>query len=167
MPMKQVAVEEAMEMAKPERISLVIGADEAGKPNLMPATWFMRTSGKPPLLAISLRKERHTFSLINARKEFVLALPGPGMEKVVSHAGSHSGRKEDKFAVLGLAALPASKIGVPLLDGAAANFECKVVSTHETGDHVIVVGEVVAAHSGGTPSVLIHIGNYEYRVFQI
>jgi len=167
MSMKKVAVEEAMELAKPERISLVIGADKAGKPNLMPATWFMRTSGKPPLWAVSLRKERHTYALINARKEFVIALPGPGMEKVVSYAGSHSGRKEDKFAVLGLKTLPASVVGIPLLDGAAANFECKVVSMHETGDHIIVVGEVVAAHSGGTPSVLIHVGNYEYRAFQV
>jgi len=167
MPMKLVPVEQAMEMAKPERISLVIGADEAGKPNLMPATWFMRTSGKPPLLAVSLRKERYTFGLISARKEFVLALPGPGMEKLVAYAGSHSGRKDDKFVSQGLTALPATQVGVPLLDGAAANFECRVVSTHETGDHVIVVGEVVAAHSGGTPSVLIHVGNYEYRVFQV
>lgn len=166
MPMKKVEVEVAMELAKPERISLVIGVDAAGKPNLMPATWFMRTSGKPPLLAVSLRKERYTAGLVLAKKEFVLALPGPGMEKVVSYAGSHTGRKDDKYSSLGLVALPASQIGVPLLDGAAANFECRVVSTHETGDHVIVVGEVVAAHSGGTPSVLIHIGNYEYRVFQ-
>jgi len=167
MPMKPVAVEQAMEMAKPERISLVIGADEAGKPNLMPATWFMRTSGNPPLLAVSLRKERYTYGLIVARKEFVLALPGPGMEKLVSFAGKHSGRKEDKYEALGLVSIPATRISVPLLDGAAANFECKVVSFHESGDHVIVVGEVVAAHSGGTPSVLIHVGNYEYRTFEI
>ena len=167
MPMKKVDIERAMDMAKPERISLVISADAGGKPNLMPATWFMRTSGKPALFAVSLHKGRHTYSLIEARKEFVLALPGPGMEKVVSHAGKSTGRKEDKFSSLGLVSLPPSVIGVPLLDGAAANFECRVVSTHETGDHVIVVGEVVAAHTGGTPSVLIHVGNYEYRTFQI
>lgn len=33
-----------------------------------------------------------------------------------------------------------------LLTDAVANFECKLVSELETGDHLLFVGEVVAAH---------------------
>jgi flavin reductase (DIM6/NTAB) family NADH-FMN oxidoreductase RutF len=33
-----------------------------------------------------------------------------------------------------------------LLADAVANFECRVVSEMQTGDHVIFVGQVVASH---------------------
>jgi flavin reductase (DIM6/NTAB) family NADH-FMN oxidoreductase RutF len=167
MAMKKAGIGEALELAKPERVALVIGADRAGKPNLMPATWFMRVSGAPPMLAVSLRKERHTYGLVMSRKEFVIALPAEGMEKVIEVAGSTSGRDMDKFAALGLKSLPADSVGVPLLDGAVANFECRVVSTHEAGDHVIVVGEVVAAHLGESRRVIIHTGGLRYIAFEI
>ncbi|KII26577.1 hypothetical protein M707_27005, partial [Arthrobacter sp. AK-YN10] len=32
--------------------------------------------------------------------------------------------------------------GVPVLDGAVATFQCRTVSRHDAGDHVIYVGEV-------------------------
>jgi len=40
---------------------------------------------------------------------------------------------------------------VPLLDGAVANLECKVVHEYDSGDHMIFVGEVVAAHVPDEP----------------
>lgn len=43
---------------------------------------------------------------------------------------------------------PAKFIKPPLIEDAVANFECKVVSQLDTGDHTIFVGEVVAAYVG-------------------
>jgi len=35
--------------------------------------------------------------------------------------------------------------GAPLIDGAIAHIECRIVGKHEVGDHAIFLGEVVAA----------------------
>ncbi|SEJ50683.1 NADH-FMN oxidoreductase RutF, flavin reductase (DIM6/NTAB) family [Arthrobacter sp. yr096] len=50
--------------------------------------------------------------------------------------------------------------GVPLLDGAVATFQCRTVSRHDAGDHVIYVGEVESySYDGGAPLVF-HAGKY-------
>ncbi len=51
--------------------------------------------------------------------------------------------------------------GVPLLDGAAAVFECFNRSRYEEGDHVIFVGEVerCALQEGAQP-LIFHGGRY-------
>ncbi len=42
--------------------------------------------------------------------------------------------------------------GVPLLDGCIARFECKQHSTHDGGDHLVILGRVLGAtFSDGAP----------------
>ena len=60
--------------------------------------------------------------------------------------GSRSGREVDKFAEFECATAPAAEIDSVLLSDAAANFECTLESHMIAGDHVIYVGNVVAAH---------------------
>ena len=51
--------------------------------------------------------------------------------------------------------------GVPLLDGAAAVFECFNRSRYEEGDHVIFVGEVErCARREGAQPLIFHGGRY-------
>jgi len=51
--------------------------------------------------------------------------------------------------------------GVPLLDGAAAVFECFNRSRYEEGDHVIFVGEVErCTRSDGVHPLIFHGGRY-------
>lgn len=45
--------------------------------------------------------------------------------------------------------------GIPLIEGCAAWFECRLVDVHPAGDHDICVGEVTAARAGsGDPLIL-------------
>ena len=45
--------------------------------------------------------------------------------------------------------------GIPLIEGCAAWFECRLIDIHPTGDHDICVGEVTAARAGsGDPLIL-------------
>ena len=48
----------------------------------------------------------------------------------------------------------------PLLDGCAARFQCKKSYTHEGGDHLIIVGEVIQFDNTGRPGLLYHEGRY-------
>jgi flavin reductase (DIM6/NTAB) family NADH-FMN oxidoreductase RutF len=51
--------------------------------------------------------------------------------------------------------------GAPLLQGAAATFECFNRSRYEEGDHVIFVGEVEGCtHRAGASPLLFHGGKF-------
>jgi flavin reductase (DIM6/NTAB) family NADH-FMN oxidoreductase RutF len=145
--MKAVTVGEAGRRKYPEWLTLVVTTDAAGRPNAMTAGWCMWTSGRPPMLAVSVGLTRYTHELIEARKEFVLAFPGRGQGPGTLAVGSASGRDvPDKLAQAGFSTVPATKVNVPLIAGAAANFECRLAAHLRTGDHTIFVGEVLAAH---------------------
>ena len=141
--MKQVSVGEAGGRKYPEWIALVVTADAEGRPNAMAAGWCMWTSGSPPMMAVSVGLTRYTHELLEARGEFVLAFPGVGQGEATLAVGSQSGRDvPDKVATAGLAVEPATQVGVPLIKGATANFECRLACQLRTGDHTIFVGEV-------------------------
>ena len=50
----------------------------------------------------------------------------------------------------------------PLMDGAVAWLECRVVAEHEAGDHTVFVAEVLAVELGRTGPALVYVGG-EYR----
>lgn len=51
--------------------------------------------------------------------------------------------------------------GSPLLDGAAAQMDCRVAATHEAGDHLVFIGEVVALEVQTDAKPLVfHGGGY-------
>ena len=43
---------------------LIVSQNEEGKPNIMTAEWYMRTSIEPPMFAISIGNIRHTHTLL-------------------------------------------------------------------------------------------------------
>ena len=107
----------------------------------------MWTSGKPPMMAISVAPARFTHDLIANSGEFVLAWPGEELAEATMLCGTRSGRSYDKFAECNLTALPAEKVKAPLIKECLANLECRVVNKMTTGDHTIFAGEIVAVHS--------------------
>ena len=52
--------------------------------------------------------------------------------------------------------------GSPVFDGVAAYLDCKLHATHEAGDHVIFIGEVLAlGHDPDHDPLLFHGGRYK------
>lgn len=49
-------------------------------------------------------------------------------------------------------------VGAPLLDGAAATLECVMHAQHEGGDHIILIGRVVASTVTERPPLIMHAG---------
>ena len=166
--MKRVHPSEAIKKKYPEWIVLVVTMDQQGQVDVMPAGWCMVTSGQPLMLAVSIHPNRHTHKLLREAGEFVIAFPAAGQGPAVWYCGSHSGRDVDKIANTDLETLPATEIKTPLLKGAVANFECRLVKQMDTGDHTIFVGEVVAAHiEEGAPGRLLNFGNNRYAMAEI
>jgi len=143
---EQVPVSRAWERKFPEQVVMATTVSSEGRPNIITLGWAMPTSNDPPLCAISIGLTRFSHELLEQVAEFVLAFPAEDMEAAMLLCGTKSGREVDKFAEAGLTPLPAAAVRPPLIGEAVTNMECKVVSTHLTGDHTIFVGEIAAAH---------------------
>jgi flavin reductase (DIM6/NTAB) family NADH-FMN oxidoreductase RutF len=144
--MRQVTPSQALQRKYPEWIELVVSRGADGQVNAMPVGWSMIASGSPLLYAIAIHQRQYTAQLIRETREFVVAVPSAGMAKATLYCGTHSGRDGDKIEPSGLKLVPAAEVKIPLLEGAVCNLECKLYSEVETGDHVLFVGKVVAAH---------------------
>ncbi|MAE61676.1 MAG: flavin reductase [Planctomycetaceae bacterium] len=144
---------EAMGRKYPEQVAIAIAKDAEGKFNPITLGWCMNTSGDPAMLAISVGLERHSLGAIRHARQFVVSFPSVQMADEALFFGTHSGRDMDKLAACGTPTQPATRIDGVLLADAVANFECELETELPTGDHVIFVGRIVAAHAHQDASV--------------
>lgn len=126
--------------------SVLVGcADPANgmKPNLITIAWAGVVCSKPPMVSISIRKERHSHALVKNTGEFTVNLIGKDLLKAMDFCGVKSGRDVDKFAHLGITAIPAPGLEVaPAIAEAPAFLSCKVRQIIELGSHDMFIGEV-------------------------
>lgn len=144
--MQEVPISQAWNKKYPEQIGLVVTVDPSGVANVIVLGWVMPTSGSPPMVAVSIGHGRYTHELLQQCKEFVLAFPNEDQGREMLFCGTKSGRHVNKERESGFEFVPSRRVKPPLIKGCVANFECRLVSQHETGDHTIFVGEILTAH---------------------
>jgi len=128
------------------RVATIVTVHARDKDNAMAAAWHCSLSMSPPLYGVSISPKRFTLELILEAKEFgVNFMPFERAELIASVGGS-SGKEMDKFQRFGIAREKPLKTSVPLLRDAYACYECKLVEHKTYGDHVWIVGEVLASH---------------------
>jgi flavin reductase (DIM6/NTAB) family NADH-FMN oxidoreductase RutF len=135
---------------------LVSCKSEGRRPNIISLAWVGTVCSEPPTVAIGVRPTRHSHGLILSSGEFVVNLPAADQASLVDFCGSHSGREVDKFAAMGIEAIPGSVVQAPLIAACPVNLECKVVKHIPLGSHDVFFGQVVAAHAD--PDVLTPAG---------
>lgn len=145
--MREVSIDKALSRRFPERLFLVTSVDEDGKANVMTIGWCMLTSFDPYMVAISVYKERYTYSLISQNREFTLAFPTVDMKEEVLYCGTHSGRDVDKLKGSNLKTRPAKRVKPPLIDKCNVNLECKVLNQIDTGSNTLFIGKILAAYT--------------------
>jgi flavin reductase (DIM6/NTAB) family NADH-FMN oxidoreductase RutF len=96
------------------------------------------------MLSISVRPERHSYSIIRQTGEFTVNLPTVRQVKATDWCGVVSGREHDKFEKTGLTSAPGLEVQCPAVLECPVNIECKVRQTLELGSHTMFVAEVVA-----------------------
>ena len=98
--MKEITVSKGLKFLKPERVVFVISYDRKNKrPSGMICGWITICSSEPYMLMIALWKEGYTHKLIQDTKEFVVAVPGKGLEAAVHVFSENHGDEVDKFAL--------------------------------------------------------------------
>jgi flavin reductase (DIM6/NTAB) family NADH-FMN oxidoreductase RutF len=125
---------------------LVVGTyDQAGKPNVMTASWGGICCSDPPCVAVSLRKATYSYANILARKAFTISIPSEKHVKEADYFGLVSGRNTDKFAATKLTPVKSNLVDAPYVKEFPLVLECKLVHVAELGLHTQFVGEVIDA----------------------
>lgn len=123
---------------------VLVSCGSPEKPNLITVGWCGTICTQPSMLSISVRPERYSYDLIKDSGEFVVNLPTESLTRAVDWCGVKSGREVDKFAAMGLHAVPAARVGTVLLEESPLNLECKVTQRIPLGSHDLFLAEVVA-----------------------
>ena len=92
-----------------------------------------------------VRNKRYSYKLILDQGEFAINVPTAEIVEKMHKCGITSGRDMDKFKEHGLTPLKPQVINSKLIKECYGHLECKVWNTMECGDHLLIVGEVVAA----------------------
>ncbi len=126
----------------PAKLTLAVVQDKQNKYNLITLEWFMRTSIKPPMFAISIGHSRYSYECLQNKRYFNLCFPSREMKNTVVISGTESGRDIDKLSRSEEDWIPGRLKGFPVFKAAVANFECKVITQVRSGDHTVYIGEV-------------------------
>ena len=119
------------------------------------ASSFNSVSLQPPLVLWSLAQAAGSMAALSTGSHYAINILAADQKAL---AERFSAKREGRW--LDVAWSP-GVAGSPLLEGAAATFECFNRSRYEEGDHVIFVGEVErCAHRAGAAPLLFHGGKF-------
>ncbi|GAC1639850.1 MAG: hypothetical protein NVS4B2_29320 [Chloroflexota bacterium] len=132
------------------------GADE---PYGMTANAFSSVSLDPPLVLVCVIKGTDGAESIERNGIFAVNMLSHEQEPISRYFASRSRpRGPDAFAEISHAH---AATGSPILDDASAYLDCQLYASHDAGDHVIFIGEVMAIGTNSDrPPLLYHGGKY-------
>ena len=133
-------------MLYPLPVVLVTCSDGKGNSNIFTVAWTGTVCSDPPMVSISVRPQRYSHSLIHDTGEFVINLTTRRLVFATDYCGVRSGRDVDKFREMKLTALPAQKVGAPLIGESPVNIECRVSQVIRLGSHDMFLANVEAVH---------------------
>lgn len=142
--MKPFPLDKVYQLIEPGPVVLLATALD-GKPNVMTMSWHMMMEFVPPRIGCIVSSADHSFTALFRTGECVIAIPSADMAEKVVAIGNCSGRDTDKFAEIGLTALPAEEVSAPLIGECFANLECKITDRDFVERHNLFVLDVVKA----------------------
>ena len=122
----------------------VCGPQPGDKPNLITVAWAGTVNSEPPMVSVSVRKQRYSHDLIADSGEFVVNLVDERHCEALDFCGVRSGRDVDKFAAMRLE--PMEAVGMrhaPAVRGLPGYLSCRVRQILPLGSHDLFLGEVV------------------------
>ncbi len=134
-------------------IATTIG--DGGAPVGVTINSFNSVSLDPPLILWSLANSAPSFGAFRSNPSFAINLLAADQQDTCMQFARPS---EDKFRGVGHRT---GFGGVPLIDGAAVQFECRSYARYPGGDHEIHVGEVVRISVSDRPPLVFHRGRFK------
>lgn len=128
-------------------VTVVTARREDGTPVGFTANSFSSVSLDPPLLLVCPGNFLSTFQTFATCTHFAVSVLAEGQEDIATVFASS---KADRFAQV-----PHSDDlhGIPVIDGAIAQFSCTTHKIVEAGDHCVLFGRVAALAQSGQPGL--------------
>ena len=141
---------------------MVSCASEGEHPNIISIAWAGTVCSQPPMVSISVRKERHSHHIIRESGEFVINLVGRNQLKACDFCGVKSGRDVDKFSACNLTAVPVPEMQyTPAIGESPLYLACKVEHVLELGSHDAFVARIVGM--GVSRDIMDETGKIDLR----
>lgn len=112
------------------------------KANVLTIAWTGIINTVPPMTYISVRPERHSYSIIKETGEFVINLTTSAMAKETDFCGVRSGRDIDKISRCRLHLTAGETVGAPVIEESPLSLECRVTEIKELGSHHMFIAEI-------------------------
>jgi flavin reductase (DIM6/NTAB) family NADH-FMN oxidoreductase RutF len=116
---------------------------------------FASVSLTPPLVLWSLQDDSHCLGIFESAETFVINVLAADQHALSSrYATKDSHQLDPQHYRIGVS-------GEPVIRGALASFECRRWAQYPGGDHIILVGEVVAVeHNSNKAPLVFNSGQY-------
>ncbi|MEE2733369.1 MAG: flavin reductase family protein [Pseudomonadota bacterium] len=135
-------------------VTVVTTLDSQGNKIGMTANSFSSVSLEPMLVLWSIARSSNAFDDFTNADRFAIHVLHAEQQALSNQFAS---KCEDRFCNVdhdeGLG-------GVPLLKDYSAVFQCQTEHQYDGGDHIIIVGRVLAFDNRGLPPLIFHAGRY-------
>ena len=134
----------------------IVTARNGDRVHGMTVSAFTEVSLDPPLVLICAEKSSITHQLIEEGRVFAVNVLADDQRDLSNRFAS---KKDEDRRFDGLDCENGAT-GAPLIPGALATFDCRVVSGYDAGDHVIYVGQVEEVRSSYREPLIYCAGAY-------
>jgi len=125
----------------PTGVTVVTARGSDGRRLGVTANSFTSVSMDPPLVLWNLALRSPNLAAFQHCRHFAINVLAGNQAAICRQFATPSADKFD-----GLTTLDGID-GVPLIEGAATQFECRTATSHPAGDHLILIGEIVRYRS--------------------
>ncbi len=117
--------------------------DEANQPNIITVAWTGTCCTNPPMVYISVKKERYSHHMLISSKEFVINLTTEDLVYATDYCGVKSGKDVNKFEEMHLTQIPSKFVKAPSIKESPVNIECRIKEIIPLGSHDMFLAEVL------------------------
>lgn len=135
-------------------VTIITTTDAEGRATGLTVSAFCSVSLDPPQILVCIDHKSQSYPALRDGGHFAVNILGSDHESVSRRFAT---TRLDKFDGV---PFTLGALGVPLIEGALAQLECRTVSRHVEGDHTILVGRVEEARNGAGEPLLYYRGRY-------
>ena len=135
-------------------VTVITTFRNSGEMHGLTANAFTSVSLVPPLLLVCVDKKAESYPCFDETRVFIVNILAHDQEALSRKFAVSGG---DKFQGV---AYHTGANGAPILDGALAYVECKVVQAFDGGDHTIYLGEIEQAEAREGKPLMFFRGGY-------
>ena len=128
------------------RPAILVGTIVNNKPNFITVSWAGITNADPPTMSIAIRKNRYSLKGILGNKSFSVNIPSASQIKETDYCGVVSGAGQDKVKACDFKLFYGNLSNAPMIEQCPVNFECEVVREVDSGDHILIFGEIIESY---------------------